>query len=214
MKPVTYKLYVIDSDPIVSLSSEGWSLDKKTTVDEEWNIDYVCKIARNYKRLDISINLHSFYMTCTKEEVALLTSSFQYITVKPNSIDKKWVELLLDSSSPSYCLKTLLFQFSISPLHSEPSNSTTVYIEKYIEKNYKIQSVEVCVGNTHVCSDEIKKILNRNRNCVERCQKACLYLIASRKYKECDLVHLPKEIVKMISLEIWKTRNESIWVEK
>jgi hypothetical protein len=229
MKPAAYKLYVIGSDPIVSVSSGGWSTEIKTTVDNDWDINFVCKIAKNwnYNGLILSVNLHSFYEKCTKEDMALLTSTFQCIEVKPNSIDEKWLRLLLDASSPSYCLKTLRFQFTTSLLHDEPATSTIVYAAEYIEQNYKIRSLKVWVGKADFCivastdderyikkfTDKIKEVLDRNKSCVENCRKACLYLIAARKYKECNLVHLPKEIVKMISLEIWKTRNESIWVE-
>ena len=82
----------------------------------------------------------------------------------------------------------------------------------------------VCVRRLHVgrsTSDEpAAKIKHRTgkRNGFRipaAVRRACLYLIAARRTpaQAGALAVLPKEIVKMIAMQVWATRKDPIWIE-
>ena len=103
--------------------------------------------------------------------------------------------------------------------HNQIGDKGAETLVKALASNVWIKSIRIVYGSL-IAPETIAtlKYMTKSRNGIQIpavVRRACLYLIAARRTpaEAGTLSIFPKEIVKLIAMQVWATRKDPIWIE-
>jgi len=204
--PVTWRDGIFNS----LVNSIMYNLDlKDLKLDADHRIDIDLLI-----ELIMKTNLHSFSINCATLELEGLK---RFLSIA----GKKLRSLELPSSGYMYNskIRTVINQFlineselrSLTLIEENDSKFKDDHLSLGMEMNGYLLDFSVSDGYGNYNHYD-NKFLERNRNLFEFVNYMSMLLIAIRKFRRSALNLLQKDIVKLIALEIWRSRGKiDIW---